>query len=115
MCIRDRSGAAATGDTLESEVLGKLGLQNTASELSGYALSDEQLAGMDPDWLICDDGITAEALAASRYASLPAVQEGRVLYVDGAPFEMCIRDSSGCSGRGNACRHTPRLCSGCSM
>ena len=87
--LPDLSGAAATGDTLESEVLGKLGLQNTASELAGYALSDEQLAGMDPDWLICDDGITAEALAASRYASLPAVQEGRVLYVDGAPFELC--------------------------
>lgn len=87
--LPDLSGAAATGDTLESEALSTLKLTNAAESLTGYALSDEQLAELNPDWLICDDGVTAEALASSRYASLKAVQDGKVLYVDGTPFELC--------------------------
>ena len=87
--LPDLSGAVATGDTLESGALAAIHLTNMAEQLTGYALSDEQLSGLSPDWLICDDSITAEALAASRYASLTAVQEGHVLYVDGTAFELC--------------------------
>ncbi len=78
--------AAATGDTWLGEVLTRLGLENGAAAGSGWVFAPED-GVYEADVLFCDESISAEALSQSVWKDTAAVQNGRVVYLDGSLLE----------------------------
>lgn len=89
LLLTNLSGGVATGGTIENELLKHLHLTNAAEGESGYTVADDKLAAMNPDFLICPDTVTKEALLASRYKDLEAVKNDKVIFVDLHAFELC--------------------------
>lgn len=77
----------ATGDTLESAVLSRFG-ENTAAEGENYSFPTEVLLEAQPEWILLNSSYTKEDLLSDEvYASLDAVQNGKILLVDNSYFE----------------------------
>lgn len=79
--------SAATGDTFESAVLSRFGT-NAAAEGENYEFPKEVLLEAQPDTILLNNGYTVDDLLADEvYASLEAVESGRVILIDNAYFE----------------------------
>lgn len=93
LLLPDLSGLAATADTAEWAVLGRL-FCHPAPQAAGWLLpagegdgleQPDALEGVrlaDPDLLLLPDTVTPEELAAAGLENLRAVQAGRVVYLD---------------------------------
>lgn len=78
---------AATGDTFESAVLSHFGT-NAAAEGENYEFSKESLLETQPDTILLNSSYTVDDLLSDEvYASLEAVQSGRVIFIDNTFFE----------------------------
>lgn len=77
----------ATGDTFESAVLSCFGT-NAAEEGENYEFPKEVLLEAQPDTILLSSGYTVDDLLADEiYASLNAVEDGRVILIDNSYFE----------------------------
>lgn len=77
----------ATGDTFESAVLSRFG-ENAAAEGENYSFPTEALLEAQPEWILLNSSYTKEDLLSDEvYASLGAVQNGKVLLIDNSYFE----------------------------
>lgn len=77
----------ATGDTFESAVLSRFG-ENAAAEGENYSFPTEALLEVQPEWILLNSNYTKEDLLSDEiYASLDAVQNGKVLLIDNSYFE----------------------------
>lgn len=93
LLLPDLSGLAATADTAEWAVLGRL-FCHPAPQAAGWLLpagegdgleQPDALEGVrlaDPDLLLLPDTVTPESLAAAGLENLRAVRAGRVVYLD---------------------------------
>ncbi|WP_059004343.1 ABC transporter substrate-binding protein [Bittarella massiliensis (ex Durand et al. 2017)] len=83
----DPRGYLAGTGTLEADLFGRLLGENTAAAAEGYAT----LEGMaEPEVLFCTDALTLEELQRlPGFAEMACVQEGRVVFLQMAPFERC--------------------------
>ena len=83
----DPRGYLAGAGTLEADLFGRLLGENTAAAAEGYAA----LEGMaEPEVLFCTDALTLEELQQlPGFAEMACVQEGRVTFLQMAPFERC--------------------------
>ena len=74
----------ATGDTWESEILSLLG-ENLAAGMTGYTLTDEELAGLDPDVLLYSAPVERAHLEQDALlAEKTAVAAGSLIELDRA-------------------------------
>lgn len=85
----------ATGDTLENELMSRIGLRNIAGEQTGWEYP-AALAGGEGledfrslDLIVCDDSaVTIKDLEGDDfYKHLPAVLQDRYVYIDSTAFE----------------------------
>lgn len=81
----------ATGDTMEGGWLSGMGFVNPAGGYTEWTYPAEEAETLDPDVILCDWSIDAEALAAdSVYRDTAAVAEDRIYLVDGNVFERQV-------------------------
>ncbi|MCM1334800.1 MAG: ABC transporter substrate-binding protein [Bacteroides sp.] len=79
--------SVATGDTFESSVLSRFGT-NVAAEGENYDFPKETLSELQPDMILLNSSYTVDDLLSDEvYASLEAVQNGRVYPIDNTYFE----------------------------
>lgn len=78
----------ATADTLEGELLTKLGFVNAAEKYGGWIYPEEDTDALSPDVIIADSAITEDELENSElYRNCPAVKNGLVVRTDMGVFE----------------------------
>ena len=78
----------ATADTLEGELLTRLGFVNAAEKYGGWTYPEEDTDALSPDVIIADSAVTEEELEKSKlYADCPAVKNGLVVRTDMEVFE----------------------------
>ncbi len=78
----------ATADTLEGELLTKLGFINAAEKYGGWSYPEEDADELSPDVVIADSAITEDELEKSKlYSGCPAVKDGLVVRTDMEAFE----------------------------
>lgn len=72
----------ATGDTFISDILKTSGLNNVASDVTGWKYSLEKLVEKDPEYIL-GGGYNVDTMRTSEnYAVLQAVQNGRLIEID---------------------------------
>ncbi|MBE6884038.1 MAG: hypothetical protein E7487_05485 [Ruminococcaceae bacterium] len=78
----------ATADTLEGELITKLGFKNAAEKYGGWSYPEDDVENLLPDMIIADEEITETELEKSKiYANSAAVKQKRVIRVDMVCFE----------------------------
>ena len=77
---------AGAGTFIDS-IITTAGAQNAAADVEGWTIDLEALLEADPDVIIISQWMYDDFIATEPYASLTAVQEGRVISVDANIFE----------------------------
>lgn len=82
------SGNVATGDTLESDILKTIGLNNVAESQTSWVMDKDAIGSSAPDFVFYNSTISREQLAASTiFGALAAVQQGHAIQIATKPFE----------------------------
>ena len=88
LLLTDMAPAAATPDTLEGELMALAGLRNAATAQTGYQITLETIAELDPDLLVVPEPVTIPDLEGMEvYQALTSVLDDRVLAVDPTTLE----------------------------
>ena len=88
LLLTDMAPAAATPDTLEGELMALAGLRNAAAAQTGYQITLETIAELDPDLLVVPEPVTIPDLEGMEvYQALTSVLDDRVLAVDPTTLE----------------------------
>lgn len=78
----------ATADTLEGELLTKIGFINSAEKYGSWTYPEEDIDKLLPDVIIADSGITEDELEKSDiYVNCPAVKNNMIVRTDMEVFE----------------------------
>ena len=83
--ILTNEGIAATGDTLESDILSVFG-RNIAKEKANYEITPQEIAEANPDLIFIASNVNAENLP-EEIRNLAAFVENRIVIVDNSFFE----------------------------
>jgi len=85
--LYDLNGSAITGDMLGTTIMTYSGVTNIFTSLSGGQYTEDDLRVSNPTVIFCRPGLKAELESDSRYNSLQAVREGRVIEMDSSMME----------------------------
>ena len=78
----------ATGDSLENELLQRIGFVNPAAEFEDWSYPSEETDSLSPDIIFRDKSVQKKAMLKSEfYANSPAVAEEKVFSLDAKVFE----------------------------
>lgn len=78
----------ATADTLEGELLTRIGFVNSAEKYGSWTYPEEDIDKLLPDVIIADSGITEDELEKSDiYMNCPAVKNNMIVRTDMEVFE----------------------------
>lgn len=78
----------ATGDSLESELLERMGFSNPAAEFENWNYPSDSVDKLSPEYIFVDKSVSKKTmLKSSFYAESPAVELENVYRVDSAIFE----------------------------
>lgn len=78
----DTNGGAATGDTMQGELIEDAGLVNAVSDGAGNKADIGTLLMVQPQYIFCPVGLKDTLASTERYKDLTAVQEGKVFEMD---------------------------------
>lgn len=85
--LYDLNGSAVTGDMLGTTVMTYCGVTNIFSSLTGGQYGEDDLRVSDPTVIFCRPGLAEEIKGDSRYNSLQAVREGKVIELEPGVME----------------------------
>lgn len=78
----------ATGDSLENELLQRIGFVNPAAEFEDWSYPSEETDNLSPDIIFRDKSVQKKTMLKSEfYANSPAVAEEKVFSLDAKVFE----------------------------
>ena len=78
----------ATPESLESELLTRIGFINSAAEYTGWQYPSENAVALEPHYIFCDDSIDIEDLQKHKnYKTTAAVTNQNVFELDAEDFE----------------------------
>ena len=78
----------ATADTIEGELIKKLGFTNPAESFGGWTYPEEDVENLSPDAIIADAEITEKELEKNEiYSKSGAVKQGMIVRTDMSCFE----------------------------
>lgn len=80
--LYDDKGGAATGDTVQSELIEAAGLTNCADGGTNGKFAVGDLLIADPQYIFCAKGVKAGLEASGEYKKLTAVKDGKVYEMD---------------------------------
>ncbi len=86
--LRKLNFTMATGDTLEGQILAKMGLQNQAANYSSWSYPKEKEPDLNPNIIFYHSGMDVAQITASNYYKLTSAVKNQKLYpVDMTAFE----------------------------